>query len=57
VLRVASAATWGGSGTNHIQTWDARDLTNVVPLDHVTYGDGEQLYATLFVSDRAFAVT
>lgn len=57
VLRVASGSQWGGSNTNHIQTYDASDLSSLTLLDEATYGDGEQLFATLFLGNKAFAVT
>ncbi len=57
VLRVASGSSWGSTNTNHIQTFDAADLSNLVLLDEATYGDGEQLFATLFLENKAFAVT
>lgn len=57
VLRVASGSTWSGTNTNHIQTFDASDPSSLVLLDEVTYGDGEQLFATLFLGNKAFAVT
>lgn len=57
VLRVASGSQWGGSNTNHIQTFDASDLSNLTLLDEATYGDGESLFATLFLGNKAFAVT
>ncbi|MFZ9889000.1 MAG: beta-propeller domain-containing protein, partial [Myxococcota bacterium] len=57
VLRVASGASWGNTTTNHLETFDASDLGDLSPIDHVTYGDGEQLFGTLFLEDKAFAVT
>jgi hypothetical protein len=57
ILRVVSGASWSGTQTNHVETFDAHDLADVVPVDHATFGDGEQLYATLFLQDKAFFVT
>lgn len=57
VLRVASGSSWGTTNTNHLQTYDATDLSNLTLLDEATYGDGEQLFATLFLGNKAFAVT
>jgi hypothetical protein len=57
VLRVASGSWWGSTTTNHIQTFDASSFDNLSLIDEVTFGDGEQLFATLFLEDRAFAVT
>lgn len=57
VLRVVSASTWGGTQANHVQTFDASDLASVLPLDEATFGEGEQLFATLFLGTKAFFVT
>jgi hypothetical protein len=57
VLRVVSGRTWGGDNTNHVQTWNAADLGNLVPIDDETFGDGQQLFATLFRGNKAFFVT
>lgn len=57
VLRIVSGSDWGGTNENHLETFDIRDLRNAVPLDHCSFGAGEQLYATLFVDHRAFFVT
>lgn len=57
VLRVVSGATWGENRTNHVQTYDASDIQNLVEIDHDTFGDGENLFATLFLDNKAFFVT
>ncbi len=57
VLRVVSGSTWGGTSTNHLETFDVSALGSPAPVDHCTFGDGEQLFATLFLEDRAFFVT
>ena len=57
VLRVVSSGAFSGGRTNHLETFDAHDLSALVPLDHCTFGAGEDLYATLFVDSRAFFVT
>lgn len=57
VLRVVSGSTWGNSRSNHVQTYDASDIHNLEPLDHDTFGDGENLFATLFMGNKAFFVT
>lgn len=57
VLRIVSGAGWSGTQENHLETFDISDLGNAVPLDHCAFGEGEQLYATLFVDSRAFFVT
>lgn len=57
VLRVVSSSRGSGANTNHLETFDVSDPAAPVPVDHETFGDGEQLYATLFMADRAFFVT
>jgi hypothetical protein len=58
VLRVVSGNSWGSSAnTNHVETFDATDIQNVTPIDHATFGDNEDLYATLFMGEKAFFVT
>lgn len=57
ILRIASSAGWSGSDENHLQTWNVADIQNPVPVDHETFGEGEQLYATLFLGNKAFFVT
>jgi len=57
VLRVVSTGTWGGSNTNHVETFDATDIQNLERLDHETFGDGQSLFATLFLGNKAFFVT
>jgi hypothetical protein len=46
-----------GDGSNHLETFDASDPANVVPIDAVSFGVNEDLFATLFLGNRAFAVT
>jgi len=57
VLRVVSGGLWNNTETNHIQTFDVTDIQNPTLIDHETFGDGEQLYATLFIGNKAFFVT
>ena len=58
VLRVVSGRTWGGgTNANHVQTWNATDLGNLTPIDEATFGDGQQLFASLFLGNKAFFVT
>ena len=57
ILRVVSGATWSGTRTNHVQTFDATDFRRLVLIDEATFGDGEQLFATLFLGEKAFFVT
>ncbi len=58
ILRVVSGNDWSNATrTNHIETFDISDLSSITPVDHATFGDGEQLYATIFVGQKAFCVT
>ena len=56
VLRVVSDGRWS-SNVNYLQTFDASDIHNLEPIDSVTFGEGEDLYATLFLGNSAFFVT
>ncbi|WP_168211027.1 beta-propeller domain-containing protein [Persicimonas caeni] len=57
VMRIVSAGSWAGSDTNHLETFDVSDIQNITPIDHDTFGDNQDLFATLFLEDRAFFVT
>jgi hypothetical protein len=57
VLRVVSGSTWSGTQTNHVQTFDVTDPRRPRALDHCEFGEGQNLFATLFMEDRAFFVT
>ena len=58
ILRIVSSNSWSSAtNTNHVQTFDASDVQHLVPIDEATFGDGEQLYATLFLDEKAFFVT
>lgn len=57
VLRIVSGSRWGGTNTNHVQTYDAKDFKTLTRIDHKTFGDNEDLYATLFMENSAFFVT
>jgi hypothetical protein len=57
VLRVVSGSRWGSERTNHLQTFDASDIHNLTPIDHATFGANEDLFATLFLGNKAFFVT
>ncbi|HMI92313.1 MAG TPA: beta-propeller domain-containing protein, partial [Polyangiales bacterium] len=56
VLRVVSSGNFG-NGANAVETFDARDIQNVTRLDRCAFGDGQQLYATVFLENKAFFVT
>ncbi len=57
VLRVASGGSWSGTRTNHLQTFDVSDIADPLPVDHDSFAPGEDLYATLFLGNKAFFVT
>jgi hypothetical protein len=59
VLRVVSGSSWWGitGSANHLETFATTDLMRPRPLAHCSFGDGQQLFATLFMQDRAFFVT
>ncbi len=57
VLRVVSGSRWGSRPANYIETFDASDLSNLEPIDQEEFGAGEDLYATLFLGNKAFFVT
>ncbi len=57
VLRVVSGSSWSGTQTNHLETFDVTDIQNPVAIDHDTFGEGESLFATLFLANKAFFVT
>ena len=57
ILRVASAGTWSGSNYNHLQTWNVMDIQHPVEVDHKAFAENENLYATLFLGNKAFFVT
>ncbi|MET0284169.1 MAG: beta-propeller domain-containing protein [Polyangiales bacterium] len=56
VLRVVSTDQWGGGG-NRLNTFDARVPGQLRPVAECAFGAGQQLFATLFLDDRAFFVT
>ncbi len=58
ILRVVSGNSWGNTAnTNHVETYDFSDINAPTPIDHKTFGDNEDLYATLFMGEKAFFVT
>ena len=58
VLRVVSGRTWnGGANANHLEIFDATDLHNLVRIDHDTFGENEDLFATLFLDNAGLFVT
>ena len=57
ILRIASGSVWGGASANSIETFNVSDIHNPVPVDVDTFGAGEDLYATIFLPNKAFCVT
>lgn len=57
VLRVVSDGRWNGDNINHVQTFDATDLAHPEAIDEARFGRDENLYATLFLGNKAFFVT
>jgi len=57
VLRVVSGSSWSGTQENHLETFSLADLAAPKALSTCTFGATEQLYATIFVENKAFFVT
>ncbi len=58
ILRVVSGNSWSSAtNTNHVETFDATNINNLTPIDSATFGDNEDLFATLFMGESAFFVT
>ncbi len=59
ILRVVSSRNWGSSSSNsnHIETFDATDFDNLVPIDSKSFGPNEDLFGTIFLGNSAFFVT
>lgn len=57
VLRVVSGSGWGFDRTNYVQTFNVADMFEISQIDQAEFGDNEDLYATLFVGNKAFFVT
>lgn len=57
VLRIVSSSTWGGINQNTVETFDASDISALTPIDTCAFGQNEQLFATLFLGNKAFFVT
>lgn len=54
ILRIVSNDWSQGSV---VATWNIDDLQNPISVDQARFGEGEDLYASLFMADRAFFVT
>lgn len=59
VMRIVShgVGVLGNDVINHVETFNITDIKKPVAIDHDTFGAGQQLFATYFMSDRAFFVT
>ncbi|MDM5177847.1 beta-propeller domain-containing protein [Massilia sp. DJPM01] len=58
VLRVVSGNWWSsGANVNHVETFNMADIGRPKPIDHDTFGAGQQLFGTSFFADKAFFVT
>ncbi len=58
ILRVVSDGRRRGENDgNHVETFDATDLQHPEAIDHVLFGENENLFATLFLGNKAFFVT
>ncbi len=58
ILRVVSGNSWSSdTDTNHVETFNFSDLKNPTIVDAKTFGQGESLFATLFLKNSAFFVT
>ena len=58
ILRVVSGRSWGGSdNTNWLETFDISDIQNPRAVDKVSFGDNMDLFATIFLGNKAFFVT
>jgi hypothetical protein len=58
IMRIVSGNNWSSiTNTNHVETFNISDIAKPTAIDHDTFGDGQQLFATTFLSDRAFFVT
>jgi hypothetical protein len=58
ILRVVSGTNWGSlTQGNSVETFNIADLAHPKAVDRHSFGDGQQLFATTFLPDRAFFVT
>lgn len=57
VLRVVSGTSWGnGQTANHVETFDTKTAA-LTRIADCAFGEGQRLFGTLFMEDRAFFVT
>jgi hypothetical protein len=57
ILKIASGGQWSGGGANYVETFNVADINNPLPIDRFSFGDGQDLYATIFLPGKAFCVT
>ncbi len=58
IMRIVSGNSWStASNTNHVESFNISNIAAPKLVDHDTFGDGQQLFGTTFLSDRAFFVT
>jgi Beta propeller domain len=57
MLRVFSGPRWSDGTSSHLETWNASSLATLVPVDDELFGTGDNLYAAIFLGNKAFAVT
>jgi hypothetical protein len=58
ILRISSGrGWWNGNPANHIQTFNVSDIFHPIPVDDLSFADGQDLYASLFLGNKAFLVT
>ncbi len=58
IMRIVSGNSWStATNTNHVESFNISNIAAPTAVDHDTFGDGQQLFGTTFLSDRAFFVT
>jgi hypothetical protein len=57
MLRVFSGPRWENGASSHLETWNAANLSALTPVDDEPFGTGDNLYAAIFLGNKAFAVT
>lgn len=58
VMRIVSGNWWSSDrNVNHVESFNIADIAHPAPVDHDTFGAGQQLFGTTFFADKAFFVT
>lgn len=58
IMRIVSGNNWSSTtNTNHVESFNISNIATPKAIDHDTFGDGQQLFGTTFLPDRAFFVT